>query len=657
MYDHLLSPINLKRTSLRNRIVMSAHRKAMDLPSLPGQVEVDYFERRARGGTGLLLTEASAVHPTCFPYEFMPTPYEREKIPAYAAIAAAVHPYGAKVFGQIYHCGAEMANGFHSEKPLWAPSGVRGWGSQEIGHAMTKGEIDELVESFAISAANLQEAGFDGVELHAANGYLLQQFFSPMTNRRTDEYGGSVENRIRFTLEVIGAVRAVTGPEFPIGLKLCLEERIAGGLELEEGIEIATRLDALDELDYMCVTSGTHESRELYVPSGAVPAGEPAQIYGKAAKEVLVTPVMAIGAMRLPEVADALIAEGGADLVGMLRALIADPDLPNRIAEDAFEQVRPCLGVNYCFRRATTEAPLRCAVNPAVGQEERDRKLMETQVRPGTMVAVVGAGPAGLEAACTAAERGAKVMLFDASDAIGGAARDASRFPDKSMNGYLLSYYSQRLDRAGVEVQLSTQLDDLTELDPSVGVVIVATGARLAATPWHDRNDSWDAPWDGPELFEGRWHELLERDVEGATVVLVEAEPVDYIATTVATHLIAKQARLHIVTSFGTFAGMLDGPANDRISRLIAAHSVPVYGTSHLLPSTDGIVRIRHKGLKNDYEIPGVSLVVSTGLRQSVTLPTGPTGNARKVFHAGDCVAPRGIAQAVREGHDAALSV
>jgi 2,4-dienoyl-CoA reductase-like NADH-dependent reductase (Old Yellow Enzyme family) len=637
---------------------MTAHRKALDLPSLPGQREVEYIARRAQGGAGLLLTEASAVHPTCFPYEFMPTPYDRAKIPAYAAIATAVHAYeGAKVFGQVYHCGAEMGNGFHSEKPLWAPSNVRGWGSQEISHAMTKGEIDDVVEGFAQSARNLQEAGFDGVEVHGANGYLLQQFFSPMTNRREDEYGGSLENRMRFTLEVIAAIRRETGPNFPIGLKLCLEERIAGGLELDEGVEIAKRIDALDEIDYLCSTNGTHESRELYVPSGAVPLAGPARFYGTAAKEHVATPVMALGAVRLPEAAEEMLTSGAADLVGMLRALIADPDLPNRITEGTLDELRPCLGVNYCFRRATTEAPLRCAVNPAVGQEEDDRHAMENAVAAGTHVAVVGAGPAGLEAACTAAERGAQVVLYDAADEIGGAARVAAKFPGKTMNGYYVEYYGTRLAKARVDIRLGTRLNDLGEL-ADVDVAVIATGAMVAATPWHDRNGGPGTPWTGPELFAGTWTELRDRDLKGKTIVLVESEPVDYVATTLAGYFIGEEIDLHIVTSFPSFGSMLDGPASEGISRRIAAQQIPVYAASHLLPSSSGdVVRLRHSGLKREYELAGVDLVVSTGARRSV-LPTNANGHGPKsVVFAGDCVAPRGIAQAVREGHDVALAL
>lgn len=655
MYETLLSPITLKRTTLRNRIVMTAHRKALDLPSLPGEKEAAYLARRAQGGAGLLLTEASAVHPTCFPYEFMPTPYVRDKIPAYAAVAAAVHEHGAKIFGQLYHCGAEMANGFHSELPLWAPSNVRGWGSQEISHAMTRGEIDELVDAFAQSARNLQEAGFDGVEIHGANGYLLQQFLSPMTNHREDDYGGSLENRLRFTIDVIEAVRERTGPDFPIGLKLCLEERVAGGIGLEEGLEIARRLDAHDELDYLCATNGTHESRELYVPSGAVPAGEPAFAYGAAAKEHVAVPVMALGAVRLADVAEELLTSGSADLVGMLRALIADPDLPNRIAEGTVDAFRPCLGVNYCFRRATTEAPLRCAVNPAVGEEAADRERMETPVAPGMHVAVVGAGPAGLEAACTAAERGAKVVLYDAADAIGGAARDASAFPGKTMNGYFVDYYRARLQSAGVELRLSTPLDDLSELGDSVDVAVVATGARIEFTPWHDRNDAPGTAWEGPELFDGSWSDFRARELSGKKVVLVESEPVDYVATTLATYLLDEGADLHVVTSFPSFASLIDGPASERITRLLAAHDVPVYASSYLLPSSGDTVRLRHGGLKREYDLGDVSLVVTTGARRSVTPGNGTT--KIQVRYAGDCVAPRGIAQAVREGHDVALAL
>jgi hypothetical protein len=279
---------------------------------------------------------------------------------------------------------------------------------------------------------------------------------------------------------------------------------------------------------------------------------------------------------------------------------------------------------------------------------------MGTPVAAGMEVAVIGAGPAGLEAACTSAERGARVVLYDAADAIGGAARDASEFPGKTMNRHLVEYYGERLKSSGVELRLGTRIGELAELG-SATVAIVATGARIDVTPWHDRTGSPNTAWEGPELFDGPWSALRARDLKGEKVVLVESEPVDYVATTLATYLVGEGVDLHVVTSFPSFASLVDGPASERVGRLLAAHDVPVYASSYLLPSSGDTVRLRHGGLKRDLELDDVTLVVSTGARRSVTVANG--NSAMQVRYAGDCVAPRGIAQAIREGHDVALAL
>jgi 2,4-dienoyl-CoA reductase-like NADH-dependent reductase (Old Yellow Enzyme family) len=652
-FDHVMSPLELARFSVPNRTVMTAHRKGLDIPHPPGVDELAYLEARAAGGVGLIVTEASPVHPTSFPHTDMTTPYDEEAIPRYRSLADGLAGYETKLFGQIYHCGAQAFGGMWSNRPLWAPSEMRGLFSTEVSHAMTKAEIDELLEAFGSCARNLQKAGFDGVEVHAGHGYLIEQFFSPLTNRREDSYGGSLDNRVRFALETIASIRDATGPDFPIAMRISADERMDGGLGVPEMAEIAARLTATGELDYLSVSNGTHESYDQLVPSGFVPMGEAAR-YGAEIKPHVDVPVLAVGRIHEPELAEALVADGKADLVGMLRALIADPDLPRRMRERTTAAMRPCIAVNYCLKRVHQDAEIRCAVNPVAGREGRIG-LAPAGSAEGKVV-VVGAGPAGLEAASTAAEQGFDVTLYTADPGVGGQLRNAEAFPAKKGLGRLLAYWNRRLEAGGVEVRTETRVADLAELGDDLDGIVVATGTSYVPTPWADRDNSGGRGWAGPELFDGPWRQIAERDLAGRRVVLIEAETVDFVAVTLADDLVGRVGELHVVSSGAQFAAALDRPTAQYIGRKLRAEGARLHSPAALVEPTATAVVIRHFNLGETRTIEDVDLVISTGKR-SAWCPADSRADGVPVLYAGDCVAPRGIGQAVQEGWDAVVAL
>ncbi|MGH3757536.1 FAD-dependent oxidoreductase [Actinophytocola sp.] len=650
-YPRLLSPVRLRGLEVRNRMVMTAHRKGLDMPRSPGPREIAYLAARAAGGTALMITEASPVHPTSFPHGDMTTPYSGESIELYRAAAQAVHEQGAAIFGQVYHCGAEATNGVYSERPLWAPSELRGLGSEEVAHAMTLGEVDELVTAFAQGAANFVAAGFDGVEIHGGHGYLIEQFLSPLTNHRTDRHGGSLVNRMRFAREVIEAVRSAVGPDVPVGLRVSADERLPRGLGVSDMVRICAALTSSGEVDYLSVSNGTHESYAGLVPNAAADFGEYAR-YAGAIKPHVPVPVLAVGRLHTPAAAERVLADGHADLVGMLRALIADPELPNKVAAGEEETIRPCIAVNYCLRRVHLSAEIRCAVNPATGLESVERPPADP-----SRVAVVGAGPAGLEAACVAAERGHSVVLYEKSDRLGGMFATAGAFPNKIGSARLLDHYRTRLDRLGVDVRLGTAVHDVTELG-SVDAVVVATGAASLRSPWPDRHERHGEPWPHPLAFRDDWSALLAQPLRGKRIVLVESEMVDYVAATLIGYLVDSGADLTVVTAADRVGAGLDRPSADAVHRALARADAPAY-TGSRLEATGESLEVHSGPLRRVFPLDGVEQVLITGPRRSA-VPAGLSpdgGGGTLVRLAGDCLAPRGLPQAIKDGHDRAVRI
>ncbi|ADB52390.1 oxidoreductase [Conexibacter woesei] len=654
-YERLLAPLELKPgLTLRNRIVMTGHTDVLAANRAPSERQTAYLARRAEGGVGLLITGGAGVHPTSGAFEEMPDPNPSDPavLDLFAHQVEAIKAHGSVVIGQLYHCGGQSATDYFTELPMWAPSEGRGMLSDLIAHAMTQREIAEVVESFVSGAVNYQRAGFDGVEIHGSHGYLIQQFISPLTNRRTDEYGGSLANRLRFAIEILAAVRAATGPDFVVGYRHCAVERMPGGFGLDEAVEVARRLDATGLIDYLSVSNGTHESYEELIPSVYVPQGKPAGYSERITAQVDV-PVITVGRINHPRIGEELLASGAADLVGMLRALIADPDLPKRIEAGDLHGTRPCIGLNVCATRIHLNVPLRCGVNPRAALED----LPEPDVPgAGRRIAIVGGGPAGLEAAVTAAEQGAEVTLYEGGQRVGGMLLAASRFPVKAEFAGMVEFYEERIAEAGVDVRLRAEVDALEPLLDEHDAVVVATGARRDASPWHDRSLEPDLPYDGP-LYRGSLAELAAHDVRGRRIVLVHSERNDHAALTLAHHLLTAGADLRIVSSFGSLTAAMDQPFEHFFSKLLAAHGTPVYAPAAVLPSSGNRVVIDHWGLRERIELDDVDWVVSSGRRRT-SLPA----DARALFDAGrpvqmigDCVAPRGLEQAIREGRGAAL--
>jgi 2,4-dienoyl-CoA reductase-like NADH-dependent reductase (Old Yellow Enzyme family) len=492
-FPHLFSPLRIGPVESRNRIVFGAHftmysepARAFGEPGFYGERLGRYLGERAHGGVGVVIAGQAQVHPTtAYQMPNNAAAWPAEAVPHLARVAHAVHAHGALAFLQLAHNGG-VNHGAWSKLPAWAPSAIAN--HHEPPKALETGEIRELVASFARSARNAADAGFDGIEVHAAHGYLIHEFLSPRSNRRDDVYGGSLENRLRFCVEVLEAVREAVGPGRAVGVRLVGDEEAgAAGLGPEDAAAIAARLESAGLVDFVNVSvgiSGIGLVRPLYAKPGF-------GVYAASAvkKALRAAPVFAVHRILTPEQAEAVIADGQADAVTLVRALIADPDWPAKAQAGRASEIRRCTGNNQgCYGNLLQGLPVTCVQNPAVGREEELGSGTLARAARRKRVVVAGGGPAGLEAAWVAAARGHDVVLLERSHELGGKIRLAAMLPGREEMANHAGWRAEECARRGVEIRLGVEATPEAVLALGPDAVVVATGGRAcktASAKWH----------------------------------------------------------------------------------------------------------------------------------------------------------------------------
>ncbi|MBJ19587.1 MAG: FAD-dependent oxidoreductase [bacterium] len=501
MFSHLLSPIRIGNLELRNRIAMAP--MGVELGDENGAVTegvIAYYEARARGGAGLLITEnVSAAYPwganSLHELAFSDDRY----LPGLRELTDRVHGHGAKIAAQLSHHGKVARLDVWQGREMLMPSvdGFKGENSmgldltseeieimshsmEHLGNAKvreaTQGDIERLIEAFADAGERARRAGFDAVELHAAHGYIFSEFLSPAVNIRTDDYGGSRENRARLLCEVLRAVKLRAGTDFPVWCRLdAMEFRTPGGITLEDAqltAELACEAGA-DAIHVTAYADGSSAPGFLEAPLVHKEAGFVE--FAASIKRHVDVPVIAVGRIE-PEVADRLIKEGLVDVVSMARKLLADPELPRKLEEDRAEDIRPCVYCYTCVAQAFFDRPVRCAVNPTTAREHQLGALERTQAAEPKHVLVIGGGPAGMEAARIAALRGHRVSLCEKSGRLGGTLRFAAlAYPP---NERLLEWLEGQVAKLEIEVRTNYEISAERVEDIAPDVAIVATGAR-----------------------------------------------------------------------------------------------------------------------------------------------------------------------------------
>jgi len=479
MFDSLLQPMALGPTRLRNRIFNPPHGTTLGHQGVVTDDLIAYHLARARGGVGLIIMESMTVHPSYgFEEAFLYAGSDRI-VDGLNRLAVSCRGEGTPLFGQLFHAGRGVRLSHDGSRPLsYSASDVPDERYRVVPVPMPNEMVWELIESYVDAAGRLADAELDGVEILASMGYLIAQFLNPETNRREDEFGGSLENRMRFLREVINRSRRRIGADKTLGIRVTLDEKTDNGLPAEEMIAVCQALEADGNVDYFSVISGSSSSPAGWIHVFPPMAVAPGFVADDAAslKQVVSKPVLVAGRITQPQLAAEVIDAGKADMVGLARALIADPDFVNKMAQGQVEDIRACVGCNQaCVGHRLAHYPVSCIQNPSSGRElSLGRSLPAVTSK---RILVVGGGPAGMKAAVVAAERGHDVELHEKSAALGGQVNLASALPGRAEFGGVTTNLQQELKRTGVVVHLNSAVDEATVSDFEPEHAVIATGA------------------------------------------------------------------------------------------------------------------------------------------------------------------------------------
>ena len=479
MYENLLEPIELGPARIPNRIFNPPHGTTLGSEGVVTDNLIAYHEARAKGGVGLIILEGMAFHPS-FEFESAYLNAGRDTIiPGLKKLSRSCREYGTSVFGQLFHAGRAVRYTHDGSKPLiYSPSDIPDDRYRVVPRPMPNEMIWEVIDSYAKAAARLAEADLDGVEILASMGYLIAQFLNPATNRREDEFGGSFDNRLRFLRETVTQTRKAIGQEKALGIRITLDEKTETSLDVDEVIRICSALEKDDDLDYFSVIAGSSSSPGSWIhvfPPMAIPHAYVADDAARL-KNAVSKPVLVAGRINQPQTASEILSEHKADMIGMARALIADPDFVNEVIQNQSDDIRACIGCNQaCVGHRLTHHAISCIQNPRTGREQLFQNIQQSQ--PTKTVMVIGGGPAGMKAAVTAAEHGHRVVLFEQQTRLGGQVNLAELLPGRAEFGGVTTNLVHELERNSVDVQLNSTVSSQTVNEFEPDAIIVATGA------------------------------------------------------------------------------------------------------------------------------------------------------------------------------------
>jgi len=647
----LWTPLEVGPVTVKNRVVFSAHLTNYARDGLPTEQHAAYYGERAAGGTGLIITEEHSTHPTDWPYEKLIHGFHRDVIPVYLRITREVHRHGVPIFAQINHNGGQ-ASSMYSRLPVWAPSAVADPLFREVPKAVTADDIDEIIAGYALVAGHCAEGGFDGIELQCSHSSIVRGFLSPATNRRTDEYGGSLENRACLLRRIVAAVRAVIGPGLALGVRLCGDELIEGGTTIEEAVAVARMVESDGQTDYINTSIGVATASLFMIEASMhVPPGY-AMFIPSAIRDAVDLPVVGVGRFKDPLQAERALERGECDLVGVVRGQIADAQFAAKSHAGAVDEVRLCLSCNQeCVGRMGLNRWLGCIENPRTGREAEHQRV--ERARPAASVSqsvvVVGAGPAGLQAAIAAARDGHRVVVYERGREAGGQVRLAASIPNRAEFGDLVRNQLAECRRLGVEIAYSTEVDVELIVGLAPAQVIVATGA-IAERPW----------WIADEVLPAAdIREVLDGSAPVAGSVLMIDEIGFHQSTSVAELLADRGCQVEIVTN-GMVVGQDLGITLDMENWWIRAGRKGIRQTTDLVPmnAAGGEVTLLHHPTGTDVTRRPDWLVLSIPPRADDALYHALVGAGEiTVTRVGDCVAPRRAHSAVIDGERAGRAV
>lgn len=647
---HLFSPLGLRGQVLKNRIFSTGHMTVMLRNGAPSDALVAYHEARARGGAGLIVIEAARVHPSGESGRPAIRAYRDSCIPGYRRIAEACQPHGCKVFAQLTHPGREMtlaADGTHAV--AYAPSAVPNERFHVMPRAMPAALIAEIVAGFGAAAGRLRLAGLDGVEVVASHGYLLGQFLNPRVNLREDAYGGSFDNRLRLVRDILRAVRQGAGPDMIVGVRLSGDEKEHDGLEPSEMLAIARALADEAATDYLNVTAGSSAGlagSTHIVPPMAFEAAYTAPL-AAAIRAATGKPVFVAGRINQPQIAEAVLAAGQADMCGMTRALISDPEMPAKAAAGRLDDIRACVACNQaCIGHMLNACPISCIQHPETGRELEFATLPPAPAPRRVLVA--GGGPGGLKAASVAARRGHDVTLHEAGPGLGGQVSLAQLLPGRAEFGGVTTNLSHEARTAGVTIRLDSPVDAGLVAAEAPDAIILATGAQPTGPD--------------PAMIEGAqsvtaWQVLRDEVNPGGRVVVADWR-CDWVGLGLAERLARNGCHVRLAVN-GIVAGQTI-PQYVRDKWLGDLHRLGVEITPHVrLYGADGEDAYFQHTLSGEPVVFEATdtLVTALAHRPDTALERALADWPGPLHVIGDCLSPRTVEEAVLEGLKAGCAV
>lgn len=641
---YLWSPLALGPVEVRNRIVFAAHLTNYARDGLPTEQHAAYYAARAAGGTGLIITEEHSTHPTDWPYEKLIHGYQRDVIPRYRAITDAVHRHRVPIFAQLNHNGGQASSMF-SRLPVWAPSPVADPLFREVPKAVTRADIDEIVAGYARVAEHCAEGGFDGIELQCSHSSIVRGFLSPATNHRTDEYGGTTENRTRLLVEIIAAVRSTIGTELALGVRICGDELIEHGTTIDDAVRVAQIVEATGDVDYVNTSIGVATATLFMIEASMhVPPGY-AMFVPSAIRDAIGLPVVGVGRFKDPLQAERALAEGHCDLVGVVRGQIADADFAAKARAGAPDEIRLCLSCNQeCVGRMGLNRWLGCIENPRTGRES---DAIELTTKPRSVM-VVGAGPAGLQAAIAARRNGHDVTVYEQQPSAGGQVRLAALAPHRAELGDLIRNQLTECRRLGVQVEYGVGVTPDLVAQARPDHVIVATGAEPTRPPW--------VRADADRVVDVR--QVLDGSVEPFGDVVLYDELGFHQATSTAELLADRGCRVEIITN-GMVVGQDLGITLDMENWWMRASEKGIVQTTDLVPMElvgTTLHLLHHPTGAGETRTPDW-IVTSVAATPVESLYHALQTAGVSVERVGDCVAPRRAHAAVIEGDRAGAHV
>lgn len=628
----LLEPLQVGPMRLRNRVAMAPH-STHYADRTESERLTAYYVERAKADVGLIIHEPVIVHPSSLSRVGKIWGYDEGNVAAYRRTTDAVHAHGAQIVCQLIHNGRQV-DGHESHMPAWYPTEVPRGGTIEVTHAMTVAEIAEVVDGFAVAAEICARGGFDGVEIHAAHGYLLQGFLSPATNSRQDGYGGSLDARARIVLEIVMAIRERVAQPFAIGIRLTGDEVQSGGLDEADCVEVAEVLAS--HVDYISVVSGSLASYDRIVPDMSFPRGLNVSFAASIREAVAPVPVMVTGRIAEPDHAEQILRDGKADIIGLARSLIADPRWLSKAIAGAEGDIRPCVYANDCRDSIGGRRSLVCMVNPDSGRE------LEIAPHPvgGRRIAVIGGGVAGMEAALAAYDSGNQVVLFESQNQLGGQLLLASATEARSEFSRLEQHLVGRVDRSGIDLRLGVEPDLQMLRTWKPDLLVVATGAKAVRAPADSQA-------------------IVAIDVlAGATVPSGPVVVYDYSGSNswslfATVEVLAERGHDVVVVSQAFALGSgIEAASIPPLLRRLKSRSVRIEMTSSVVGHDSTGVHVRRNDTAEVTVFPGAALVGEFGRTSAGS--DGPWSELGVEVHViGDAKAPRRIGSAILEGRRA----